>query len=187
MFRSFIALAGFACLGFAPPVTAETTDPHLEKGQFCTQQKAAVDRRASEESAAIFASLHACSTFCTEAGHLKSTESERRIDALVNRCETAFAALPSEMQSRFGAAPDAGDTAAASSMRRMAQECQNLAIQYPRLANDRRDPSFNKCATSCESAADRIDEAGYDVANYTQACEQEYNGAKARIATLRRN
>ena len=181
MVRPLLAFLLLALLPAAPSF-AQEGDPHLEKGQFCTQQKAGVDRRASEESAAIFASLHACGTFCTDAGYLKETESEQRINDLISRCEAAFSELPGDIQSRFGAAPDVADMTAATEMRDMANECRSLALQYPRLANDRRDPSFNKCAIACDSAADRIEEAGYDVAGFAATCEQEYTGAKARIA-----
>ncbi|MAP95207.1 MAG: hypothetical protein CMK07_09690 [Ponticaulis sp.] len=186
MFRSLIAIAGLG-LFMSLPTTAQTADPHLEKGQFCIREKAGVDRRASEESAAIFSSLHMCGTFCTDAGYLKGRESESRISDLVSRCEAAFSELPAEIQARFGAAPDTGDMATAVSLRGKADECRSLAIQYPRLANDRRDPSFNKCAIACDSAAQNIETAGYDVANYAASCEQEYTGAKARISGLTRS
>ena len=181
MVRSLLAFLLLALLP-APLSVAQEGDPHLEKGQFCTQQKAGVDRRASEESAAIFASLHACGTFCTDAGYLKETESEQRINDLISRCEAAFSELPGDIQSRFGAAPDVADMTAATEMRDMANECRSLALQYPRLAHDRRDYSFNRCTMACDNAADRIEEAGYDIGDFSASCEEHYTGAKARIA-----
>ena len=181
MIRYFLALALVASLPAAPSI-AQEGDPHLEKGQFCTREKAGVDRNASPEATAIYASLHACGTFCTDAGYLKDTESERRSNDLISRCEAAFSELPGDIQSRFGAAPDTGDLTAATEMRGMAQECRDLALQYPRLAHDRRDYSFNRCTMACDNAADRIEEAGYDIGDFSASCEEHYTGAKARIA-----
>lgn len=187
MFRSFIGLASFAAMSVALPVTAQDDNPYLEKGQFCIREKAAVDRRASEEAAATFASLHQCGAFCSDAGHLRDTAPERRLIDIRNRCDTAFSQLPTEIQSRFGAAPDVGDMAAAAGARSKAEECKSLAAQYPRLASSRRDYSFTRCTQVCENSADRIEESGYDVASFAADCEEHYTGAKARIATQRRN
>ncbi len=180
MFRSSLTLVCLAVLAvFSPLSYAE--DDYLEKGQFCIREKAGIDRNASAGATAIFASLHACGHFCSDASYLKNTAPAHQIDDLVSRCETAFSELPEEIQSRFDAPSDPEALAATAETRNKAEECRALAIKYPRLANDRRNPSFNKCAISCENAANQIEAAGYDIGGYGADCDQQYTGARARI------
>ena len=142
---------------------------------------AGIDRRASTEALETFSQLNRCEKFCSTASAEQNSAPLDQLAIREQRCDTAFAGLPAEVLSRFGAAPDADDLSAASEASARAEECRALATQYPRLANDRRGPSFNKCSNACDDAAMRIEDAGYDVAGYAAACEREYTGAMSRL------
>ena len=182
----FAAILGASCL---PSATAQVQFTHSAQemraqGDFCAKKKIGMAGRyrSSSPEAVRFNLLDTCESICYHiAMRLEEASPHTMSQQGIDACNASFAALPAELRAEMGEAPAPAIAPLVATLSEKADECAQMAGQYPRLAVSKKFPAFSKCQHACSMAAQEIDRAGANVGNFQTACETQYSGAMARI------